>query len=68
MKESPGCTGSLRKRLVVEGEITDQRVDAIATSISSFIAAYPPSPEVEIPGAFLDDVIHRFAGRGTAGR
>jgi hypothetical protein len=43
-------------------------VDASETAISSFIAAYPPSPEVEIPGAFLAEVIHRFAGRGKARR
>jgi O-acetyl-ADP-ribose deacetylase (regulator of RNase III) len=42
----------------------DREILAIATAFSTFIATCPPSPEVEIPGAFLDEVIQRFAGRG----
>jgi O-acetyl-ADP-ribose deacetylase (regulator of RNase III) len=44
--------------------LDDREILAIATAFSTFIATCPPSPEVEIPGAFLDEVIQRFAGRG----
>ena len=41
----------------------DREILAIATAISTFVAVSPPSPEVEIPGDLLDEVIRRFAGR-----
>lgn len=41
----------------------DREILAIATAISTIVAVSPPSQEVEIPADFLEEVIHRFAGR-----
>ena len=41
----------------------DREILAIATAISSFVAMNLRSPEMEIPGRFLDQAVRRFAGR-----
>jgi O-acetyl-ADP-ribose deacetylase (regulator of RNase III) len=41
----------------------DREILAIATAISTYVAAQPPEPGVEISSTFLDQVIRRFAGR-----
>ena len=55
MDRIAGATGD-------EGEIL-----AIATAISSYIAVHLRSPEMEIPGPFLEQAIRRFTGRGRSG-
>jgi hypothetical protein len=49
---------------IAQASADDREVLAIVTAISTSIAAYPPSAEVEIPGTFLDRAFRRFAGKG----
>jgi len=48
---------------IAEATGDDRDILAIATAVSSYIAVNRLSGEAEIPGAFLDRAIRRFAGR-----
>jgi O-acetyl-ADP-ribose deacetylase (regulator of RNase III) len=46
----------------------EREILAVATAVSSFVAVNLRSPEMEIPGRFLDQAISRLVGRRERGR